>query len=268
MVESIVPERVADWTVHPKRDNILEPGIRERIRESSEVWQMRFAAVLLMAGVGAMAQFRGGMMPGGGTPGAGNPGMNPGMRSPIGGTPTGIRGGAPFLPPPLFNPFPFPTFAQQLAMTVQGWPSPIGPLVTAPYPGPYSGIGYGDAYGYGGGGYYPPYPAPPQPANVTVVLPPPPPPPQIVPVPATPPRPPVPEPASVTPQPERVVPTEFPAVIAVRNGPIYSVSTYWTKGSTFHFVTTQGEHLQIPASSVERLIQAQKNGRSVAPKAR
>jgi hypothetical protein len=101
---------------------------------------------------------------------------------------------------------------------------------------------------------------------VTVVLPPQPPPPQIVQAPPA--QIVVPEPVSVPALPERVVPSEFPAVVAVRNGPIYSVSTYWTKGSTFHFVTTQGEHLQIPASSVERLIQAQKDGRNVTPNAR
>jgi hypothetical protein len=48
-------------------------------------------------------------------------------------------------------------------------------------------------------------------------------------------------------------------VVAIKNGSTYSVSKYWTKGTTFHFITTQGEHFQIPVSRLEHLYPPQKN---------
>jgi hypothetical protein len=243
---------------------------------------MRLVSVLLAAGLYAMAQSRGGGgmaagMPGRGTPGGmpSLPGGMPGGRPPAAGFP-GFR--PPFLPPPLFNPFPFPTFAAQLAATTQGWPSgiftpPIGPWSNGSFGG-----GYGGGYpGFGGGGYfgdsgfYPPqysnppqvYPNSPQPANVTVIVPPQPMPAPIV----LPKEAPAAEVPQAPPLPERIVPTEFPALISIRNGYVYSASTYWTKGKTFHFITTQGEHIQVPVSQLERLYAPQKDGRPVTPSA-
>jgi len=203
----------------------------------------------------------------------------PGARPPA----TGAAAvGRIFLPPPLFNPFPFPTFAGQLAATVQGWPSST--FAIPPFGGRFgnggnfaawNGGGFGAGFGYPfyGGGDYPPYPPgpypaaaagpPPQPANVTVIIPPQqsiPPPPIVMPKEA-----PAAERSPAPPASERVAPTEFPALIAVRDGAIYTASSYWTKGSTFHFITTQGEHIQIPESRVARLYSAQKDGQPVAP---
>jgi hypothetical protein len=61
------------------------------------------------------------------------------------------------------------------------------------------------------------------------------------------------------------VPAEFPALIAIRDGGTYTATTYWTRGGTFYFITTQGEHMQFPMSRLQRLYPPQKDGRSVAP---
>jgi len=44
-----------------------------------------------------------------------------------------------------------------------------------------------------------------------------------------------------------------PPIIALKTHGAYSASNYWTEGKTFHFVTTQGEHLRVPVSLVERI---------------
>ena len=129
--------------------------------------------------------------------------------------------------------------------------------------------------GYFGGGlygapYYPPQPS----SNLTVVLPPQPvivaPPP--VPVPelisdSEPPDTAAPPAAAFPPAPPRepVIQNEYPAIIAVRNGNLYSAYRYWTKGKTFHFITTNGEHHQIPLDMLESLYPSQRDGRPVQP---
>ncbi len=44
-----------------------------------------------------------------------------------------------------------------------------------------------------------------------------------------------------------------PPIIALKTHGAYSASKYWTEGKTFHFVTTQGEHLRVPVALVERI---------------
>jgi hypothetical protein len=46
---------------------------------------------------------------------------------------------------------------------------------------------------------------------------------------------------------------EHPPLIALRNRWAYTVLKYWVKGKTFHFITTQGDHIQVPAALVERI---------------
>ncbi len=126
------------------------------------------------------------------------------------------------------------------------------------YGGGFTGVPYGP-------GFYPPQP----PANVTVVFPP-----QPSPVVVPPPGPVTetvlpsdalasdraePVPAAIPREP--VIPNAYPALIVVKNGDIYSADRYWVKGKTFHFITTNGEHHQIPRSMLERLYPARKNER-------
>jgi hypothetical protein len=54
--------------------------------------------------------------------------------------------------------------------------------------------------------------------------------------------------------PERESANEYhPPLIALKNNWAYSASKYWTEGKTFHFVTTQGDHIRVPAGLVERI---------------
>ena len=46
---------------------------------------------------------------------------------------------------------------------------------------------------------------------------------------------------------------EHPPLIALKNRWAYTVVKYWVKGKTFHFITTQGDHMQVPAALVERI---------------
>jgi hypothetical protein len=63
--------------------------------------------------------------------------------------------------------------------------------------------------------------------------------------------------------PAPVVPDEFPPVVALKSGWVYSVAQYWTRGKTFHFVTTHGEAMQVPLSQLERLYPRMSHGRAV-----
>lgn len=44
-----------------------------------------------------------------------------------------------------------------------------------------------------------------------------------------------------------------PPIIALKNHSAYSASQYWTKGRSFHFLTTQGDHYRVPIALVERI---------------
>src|SRR5271165_2657474 len=44
-----------------------------------------------------------------------------------------------------------------------------------------------------------------------------------------------------------------PPLIALKNNWAYTANKYWTEGKTFHFVTTQGDHMRVPVGLVERI---------------
>lgn len=192
--------------------------------------------------------------------GAGRNGNN---QFPARGQSGGQKHSSPFVRPPL--PFPPPNYPA-LNPLWGSLPQPnfqfrgFGGYGYGAYPPAYGAPFWGTGYGAGwyGSGYYPPQ----APANVTVVMPP-------QPVPAVVPQPvpvPVPVPVSnpepeakwqTTPVPaptrEAIAPRNSPAVIAIRNGNIYSASRYWIKGKTLHFIASNGEEHQVPLARVERL---------------
>jgi hypothetical protein len=113
------------------------------------------------------------------------------------------------------------------------------------------------------------YGSPPQ--NDTVVMPPPP-------MPIGPPLansaprpgsdPPIPGTSTAKPAPAAQAPAQnedYPAVIALKNGGIYSASNYWASAGRFHFITSSGDHITVPANSVDRVYPPKKNGRIVQP---
>lgn len=51
---------------------------------------------------------------------------------------------------------------------------------------------------------------------------------------------------------------EYPALIVLKPGGIYSATKYWVKNKNLYFATTQGEVLYTPLSRVERLYPASK----------
>ena len=46
---------------------------------------------------------------------------------------------------------------------------------------------------------------------------------------------------------------EHPPLIALKNRWAYTALKYWTTGKTFHFITTQGDHMQVPTTMVDRV---------------
>jgi hypothetical protein len=46
---------------------------------------------------------------------------------------------------------------------------------------------------------------------------------------------------------------DHPALIALKNNWAYSVLSYWEQGEIFHFITSHGDHMQVPATQVERI---------------
>jgi hypothetical protein len=46
---------------------------------------------------------------------------------------------------------------------------------------------------------------------------------------------------------------DHPPLIALKNHWAYTALKYWVKGKTFHFITTQGDHMQVPVGLVERI---------------
>jgi hypothetical protein len=51
---------------------------------------------------------------------------------------------------------------------------------------------------------------------------------------------------------------EYPAVVELKNGAVYTVTRYWVAGKTFHFITTHFDHVQVPMTMLDRLADARK----------
>ena len=46
---------------------------------------------------------------------------------------------------------------------------------------------------------------------------------------------------------------EYPAVVELRSGSVYTASSYWVSGKTFHFITTGFDHFQVPLAVLEHV---------------
>ena len=46
---------------------------------------------------------------------------------------------------------------------------------------------------------------------------------------------------------------DHPALIALKNDWAYSVLKYWMQDKIFHFITSRGDHMQVPVTQVERI---------------
>lgn len=64
--------------------------------------------------------------------------------------------------------------------------------------------------------------------------------------------------ASQAPLPARAVPEEYPALIVLKPGGMYSVSKYWVKNKNLYFVTTQSEVLYAPLAQIDRVYPSSK----------
>ena len=64
--------------------------------------------------------------------------------------------------------------------------------------------------------------------------------------------------ASQAPLPARAVPEEYPALIVLKPGGMYSVTKYWVKNKNLYFVTTQSEVLYAPLAEIDRVYPASK----------
>lgn len=60
------------------------------------------------------------------------------------------------------------------------------------------------------------------------------------------------------PLPARAVPEEYPALIVLKPGGMYSVTKYWVKNKNLYFVTTQSEVLYAPLAQIDRVYPASK----------
>jgi hypothetical protein len=57
-------------------------------------------------------------------------------------------------------------------------------------------------------------------------------------------------------QPEVGPNEEFPGVVELRDGSVYTIMSCWKSGKTFNFVTTQFQQVQVPISMLERMTPA------------
>lgn len=46
---------------------------------------------------------------------------------------------------------------------------------------------------------------------------------------------------------------EYPSMIGLKNGGMYTVVKYWTKGTVLNFITTQGDHMRVGLDQVDRI---------------
>ncbi len=64
------------------------------------------------------------------------------------------------------------------------------------------------------------------------------------------------------PPPTPAVPEEYPALIVLKPGGMYSARKYWVKHKNLYFETTQGETLYAPLAMIDRLYPAYKQGQN------
>ena len=55
------------------------------------------------------------------------------------------------------------------------------------------------------------------------------------------------------PGPKPVPPRAYPALVALKNGAAFTVTTYRVKGNRLRFITTQGNYIEIPLAALDRL---------------
>ena len=58
---------------------------------------------------------------------------------------------------------------------------------------------------------------------------------------------------------------DHPPLIALKNNWAYSVQRYWVQGKNFHFITSQGDHMQVLVSQVERIYPSSRQGHVTDP---
>ena len=68
------------------------------------------------------------------------------------------------------------------------------------------------------------------------------------------------------PGPEPNPQQDHPRLIALKNGSAYTIMEYWVKEKTLHFITTQGDHIEVPLVQVERLYPRTKEDLNLAAK--
>ena len=59
---------------------------------------------------------------------------------------------------------------------------------------------------------------------------------------------------------------DHPPLVALKNRWAYTVLKYWVQGKTFHFITTQGDHMQVPVALVERVYPTTDRSHRIEPK--
>jgi len=62
--------------------------------------------------------------------------------------------------------------------------------------------------------------------------------------------------------------SDHPLMIALKNGWLYTAKSYWVTGHTFHFITTQGDHIRVNVNMMDRLSPPLKQHNSSHNKAR
>ena len=58
---------------------------------------------------------------------------------------------------------------------------------------------------------------------------------------------------------------DHPPLIALKNNWAYSVLRYWVQGKIFHFITNQGDHMQVPVTQVERIYPSSRKSHVTEP---
>ena len=65
-----------------------------------------------------------------------------------------------------------------------------------------------------------------------------------------------------SPSPPPLVLDEYPPLIVLKTGAMYTATKFWVKAGTFYFVTTQNDTLQIPLGLVEHVYPKVKQSRT------